>query len=175
MNWQEKVNVLSWVKEIITALYLGQLGQRWSTIEPESVLTIVHGKVELPSRWVDKVTGCSRKQGLLSVSPQHWRWKRDAPRAKSQTLSHCENRLIVSKVIVCGSQDLKSDKPSKNNARMSGLVIFSATAQKQPCLQLTFRSQRLFDFSFSYCVLKKFSKSHTGPFLIDWFLNNLIV
>lgn len=40
----------------------------WSTIKPEGVLFIVYGKVGLPSRQKDKVTGCNGKQELLSVS-----------------------------------------------------------------------------------------------------------
>lgn len=50
------------IQEINNTVCLGQLGQKWSTIKHESVLTIVvYGKVELPSSWRDKVTGCSRR------------------------------------------------------------------------------------------------------------------
>ena len=88
------------------------------------MLLVVYRKVGLPNRWKDKVTGCSGEQGLLSASPQRWRSKRDALRAKSQTLSRCENRLLCPRWWCAGLRTWKSDKPSKNNATVGFFFFF---------------------------------------------------
>lgn len=100
-----------------------------------------------------------KTRSVISSPPQRWRWERDALRAKSQTPPHCE-KCLVPKVLVCGSQDLESDKPF---FKIMPEWAFCGTGHIFITIKALFYDSP-FNLSNLFCFLhtffKKFSKGH---------------
>lgn len=103
-------------------------------------VTFVYRKVGHPSRWNDRVTGCSRKQGLLSVSLNTDAETQMPQELKANHYPTLENHLLCLRCECVGLRTWDLIKTSKNIAR----IMLS-------CDILVNRTQRALSAPLRYC------------------------
>lgn len=85
-------------------------------------VTVVYGKVVHPGRRYDRITGCSRKQGLLSVQHSTLTLKHRCPENLKPTTNHTlKNHLLCLRWECVGLRTWDQIKTSKN---IAWIVLF---------------------------------------------------